>query len=196
MKPNASTKGKVNRKRTQRELVFYVEPSSLARSEKDLRTTTEETYEGLLWLFTNIINTTFMKGTERFQQTIQAYLTQRAENDPLFAPNLKKENKSIEECVRYILGEVRKSGCAGFADEEIFSMAVHYFDEDNIKVEETDNAHVVVNHTVELTEEEKAEARKQAIEQYQRMELAKLQTKNSKPKQKVQQVQQPTLFDF
>ncbi|EFR35404.1 hypothetical protein HMPREF9294_0931 [Porphyromonas asaccharolytica PR426713P-I] len=53
--------------------------------------------------------------------------------DPLFAPNLQKPHKNIEECILYILSEVQKSGCNGFADEEIYSMAVHYYDEDDVE---------------------------------------------------------------
>ena len=53
--------------------------------------------------------------------------------DPLFAPNLQKPHKNIEECILYILSEVQRSGCNGFADEEIYSMAVHYYDEDDIE---------------------------------------------------------------
>lgn len=138
-----------------------------------------------------------MKGTERFTRTIADYLNTRAMTDPLFAPALAKPNKSIEECVTYILNEVQKSGCAGFEDDEIFSMAVHYFDEDDIEVGKPINCNVVINHTVELTEEEKAEARKQAIEQYQRMELAKMQSRTTtKTTKKETEVKQPTLFDF
>ena len=137
-----------------------------------------------------------MKGTERFTRTIADYLNTRAMTDPLFAPNLAKPNKSIEECVTYILNEVQKSGCCGFEDDEIFSMAVHYFDEDNLEVGRAVNCNVVINHQVELTEEEKAEARQKAIEQYQRAELSKLQSRSQpKPKQE-QAIQQPTLFDF
>ncbi len=55
--------------------------------------------------------------------------------DPLFAPNLQKPHKNIEECILYILSEVQRSGCNGFADEEIYSMAVHYYDEDDIEVD-------------------------------------------------------------
>ena len=36
----------------------------------------------------------------------------------------------------------------------------HYYDEDNIEVGKYINCQVVVNHTIALTEEEKAEARK------------------------------------
>ena len=123
-----------------------------------------------------------MKGTEHFTRTIAEYLNQRAMTDPLFAPNLAKPNKNIEECVTYILNEVQKSGCNGFDDDEIYSMAVHYYDEDNIEVGKPINCQVAVNHVVELTEEEKAEARQEAIKQYQREELAKIQKRNERPK--------------
>ena len=123
-----------------------------------------------------------MKGTEHFTRTIAEYLNQRAATDPLFAPNLMKPHKNIEECVTYILNEVQKSGCNGFDDDEIYSMAVHYYDEDNIEVGKLINCQVAVNHVVELTEEEKAEARQEAIKQYQREELAKIQKRNERPK--------------
>ena len=148
-----------------------------------------------------------MKGTEHFTRTIAEYLNQRAMTDPLFAPNLMKPNKNIEECITYILNEVQKSGCNGFDDdnellrallEKIFSMAVHYYDEDDIEVGKAVSCQVAVNHVVELTEEEKAEARQEAIKQYQREELAKIQSRNARVKKTesvVTQVQ-PSLFDF
>ncbi|EEK15947.1 hypothetical protein PORUE0001_0214 [Porphyromonas uenonis 60-3] len=108
-----------------------------------------------------------MKGTEHFTRTIAEYLNQRAITDPLFAPNLQKPNKSIEECITYILNEVQRSGCNGFADDEIYSMAVHYYDEDNIEVGNPISCRVAVNHVVELTEKEKAEARQEALHRYQ-----------------------------
>ena len=148
-----------------------------------------------------------MKGTEHFTRTIAEYLNQRAMTDPLFAPNLMKPNKNIEECITYILNEVQKSGCNGFDDddellrawlEKIFSMAVHYYDEDDIEVGKAVSCQVAVNHIVELTEEEKAEARQEAIKQYQREELAKIQSRNARVKKTenaTTQVQ-PSLFDF
>ena len=148
-----------------------------------------------------------MKGTEHFTRTIAEYLNQRAMADPLFAPNLMKPNKNIEECIIYILNEVQKSGCNGFDDddellraqlEKIFSMAVHYYDEDDIEVGKAVSCQVAVNHIVELTEEEKAEARQEAIKQYQREELAKIQSRNARVKKTenaTTQVQ-PSLFDF
>ena len=148
-----------------------------------------------------------MKGTEHFTRTIAEYLNQRAMTDPLFAPNLMKPNKNIEECITYILNEVQKSGCNGFDDddellrawlEKIFSMAVHYYDEDDIEVGKAVSCQVAVNHIVELTEEEKAEARQKAIKQYQREELAKIQSRNARVKktENIATQVQPSLFDF
>lgn len=118
------------------------------------------------------------KTTDHFKRTIQAYLDSRAAEDKLFAASYNKLNKSIDECVTYILNWVRKSGCNGFTDGEIYSQAVHYYDEDDIEVGKPPKCQVVVNHAVELTEEEKVEARQQAIRQYQDGELRKLQNRS------------------
>ncbi|MDK7751052.1 Cas9 inhibitor AcrIIA9 family protein, partial [Brevibacterium sp. UMB10442] len=86
----------------------------------------------------------------------------------------------------------------GFEDDEIYSMAVHYYDEDEIEVEKEITCRVAVNHIVELTEEEKAEARQEAIKQYQREELAKIQSRNARVKktESAAPQTQPSLFDF
>ena len=116
------------------------------------------------------IHTDMNKTTDHFKRTIQAYLDNRAAEDKLFAANYNKPNKNIEDCVTYILNWV--------PDGEIYSQAVHYYDEDDIEVGKPLQCQVVVNHTVELTDEEKAEARQQAIRQYQAEELRKLQNRN------------------
>lgn len=96
-----------------------------------------------------------MKSTESFKQTIYSYLENRAKEDALFSKSFAKEKKSIDECINYILNEVKNSGCNGFTDEEIFSMAVHYYDEDDIKNVKPVNANVVVNHKVDKVEKAK-----------------------------------------
>ena len=68
-------------------------------------------------------------------------------------------------------------------------MAVHYYDEDDLEVGDAIRCNVVVNHTIVLTDEEKAEARQQALAQYQAEELRKLQdrkrvSQRTKPEQK------------
>ena len=104
-----------------------------------------------------------MKTTDYFKQTIQAYLEQRAAEDELFAPVYANPNKNIDDCITYILNTVKESGCNGFTDEEIFSMAMHYYDEPDIEVGKRMDMRVVVNHTVVLTPEEQEQARQEAM---------------------------------
>jgi len=140
-----------------------------------------------------------MNGTEQFTRTIAEYLNQRAATDPLFAPNLAKPHKNIEDCITYILKQVQQSGCNGFEDDEIYSMAIHYYDEDNLEVGSPVACHVVVNHTIVLSEEEKVEARKQAIQQFQAQELRRLQEPRqvkTKASTDSEQARQASLFDM
>jgi hypothetical protein len=104
------------------------------------------------------------KGTNAFKQTIKDYLEKRGSKDPLFARIVMKPNKNMDDCVQYILNTVQKSGCNGFTDDEVYNMAIHYFDEDNIDIGHSmRDMQVVVNHKVELTAKEKEEARERAI---------------------------------
>ena len=123
------------------------------------------------------------------------YLEQRAEEDALFAKKYRNPAKNMDECVTHILNYVQKSGCNGFTDGEIFGQAIHYYEENEIEVGKPMDCQVVVNHVVELTEEEKAEARQNAARRYQEEELRKLQNRNRPPARKVTQ-SQPSLFDL
>ncbi len=138
------------------------------------------------------------KGTRAFNKTIKAYLEERAENDALFAVKFANPSKSVEECVTYILNSVQKSGCNGFEDDEIFGMATHYYDEEEIEVGKPINCQVVVNHTVELTEEEKEQARQDAIAKLRDEEASKMRrpSQSKKATDNRTQVEQPSLFDF
>lgn len=78
--------------------------------------------------------------------TIKAYLDNMAAVDSLFAPVYQKPTKNIDNCITYILNQVKKSGCCGFSDDEIFGMALHYYQEDNIEVGSPLKCNVVVNH--------------------------------------------------
>lgn len=123
------------------------------------------------------------KGTEQFKEAIKKYLDGIAEIDDAFAEKYTAEGKTLDGCVDYILGQVQKSGCNGFADDEIYGMAVHYYEEADLKVEKSNISHVVVNHHVELTEEEKEEARKKAVAAYEQEQLRKIQDKERKEKE-------------
>ena len=139
-----------------------------------------------------------MKGTRAFTETIKEYLRQLTEYDVTFAEHYADPDKEIEDCITYIITQVQKSGCNGFEDDEIYSMAVRYYTDKGIKVgKPTENLQIAVNHVVPLTEEEKKEAHKAAIRQYQQ-ECLRRMTERNKPKAKREQttqVQQPSLFD-
>ena len=128
------------------------------------------------------------KVSQSFKDTIKAYLDQRAQSDPLFATSYQKAGKSIDECCNYIVQEVQKMHVNGLADDEVFGLAV-------------------VNHTVELTEEEKEQARKEAYDQFQKEEVAKLRSQKKEPEEKEKKkapakpkpepaFESPSLFDF
>ena len=74
-----------------------------------------------------------------FETTIQTYLENRAKTDSLFAETYKKANKSIKECCKYIYSQARKLAAGGKAvgidDATVYGWAVHYYDEDDIKVD-------------------------------------------------------------
>lgn len=138
-----------------------------------------------------------MKTTDNFKRVITEYLKQRADFDELFAVSFAKPHKNIDDCVTYILNWVQKSGCAGFCDDEIFSQAVHYYDEDSIEIGNPIDCKVAVNHIVEITEEEKEQARKDAIEQVQREYRMQLTKRKTPAKPKVQELTNtPSLFDL
>jgi hypothetical protein len=137
-----------------------------------------------------------MKGTDHFKATIRQYLDKCAAEDALFAVSYHKADKNLDDCITYILNEVQCSGCNGFADEEIYGMAVHYYDEDDIEVGKPVTCRVAVNHVVELTEEEKQQARMDAMRQVQNETYTRLkQSKSSAHKTSTSSIpNQLTLF--
>ena len=125
------------------------------------------------------------KATDYFKQTIQSYLQRRAQEDELFAPRYANPKKNIDDCITFILNYVKQSGCNGFADDEIYSLAMHYYEKGAFDIgKPLTNCKVVVNHTIVLTEEEKAEARRQAMqkatdEAYRKITQGKNKTKKA-----------------
>lgn len=78
----------------------------------------------------------------QFENTIKNYLDSRAKEDSLFAETYKKENKSIEECCKYIMQQAQKmynkrvNGGIAIDRKTVYGWAVHYYDEDDIKLED------------------------------------------------------------
>ena len=134
----------------------------------------------------------------KFEEAIKTHLEQRAKEDSLFAVSLAKPNKSITECCSYILGEARKRGNAvAMSDEEVFGMAVHYYDEDDIKVAKLPTgvkSSVSTSKPAELSETDKEEARLAALKRLEEEQYALIKKRPTKAKKEDAEVQQMNLF--
>ena len=128
--------------------------------------------------------------------------------DELFAVAYKKKNKNIDECFAYIMGEALKEsspvvpgveGC-GMDNDVVYGMAVHYYDEDDIKVNKLpSNVRASASTTtpakpVKLTEEDEKQAREEAIKRLTEEQYILLKKKPSRSKKEVTEVQQMSLF--
>lgn len=148
---------------------------------------------------------------KEFKQIIRNYLDNRAKTDELFAVAYAKPNKNIDECLNYIFGEAKKQGnVVGLPDDVVFGWAVHYYDEDDIKINPLpNNVKAAAKASVELTEADKEKARELAIEQYKQQcienlrkaeeERARKEEEKRKAriaKRKEQEKFAPSLFDF
>lgn len=141
-----------------------------------------------------------MSKQDSFKEAIKSYLDERAKTDELFAKSYSKPNKSIDECCSYIMGEAKKRGNAvAISDAEVFGMAVHYYDEDNIKVNKMPanvkaSVSSSISKPVELTDEDKEAARKAALKRLEEEQHALLRKKPTKAKKEATEVQQMSLF--
>lgn len=134
-----------------------------------------------------------------FKEAIKSYLDERAGTDELFAKSYAKENKNLDECCSYIMGEARKRGNAvAMSDTEVFGLAVHYYDEDDIKVNKlpagTRTVASTLPQSVKLTEEDKKKAREEAIKRLTEEQYVLLKKKPLRGKKEAMEVQQMSLF--
>lgn len=137
-----------------------------------------------------------MDGTKHFKAIIKNFLDKRAEEDSLFREKYESSNRTIDDVVTYILNQVYASGCNGFSDDEIYSMAVHIIDEPDEKIGQCRKCRVVTNIRHELTEEEKKQQREIAIKEFRAQEIERQRTQNHRVK-KVQtaSIITPSLFE-
>ena len=148
------------------------------------------------------MTTEFKSAKER----IKDYLDERASKDELFAKSYAKTNKNIDECYDYIVGEARKqckdSDSVCISDDVVYGWAVHYYDEDNIKVGRSTES----KESTELSDADKKkvleEARKKAYQTNKMASNANKKASESKKNSadannsKPAKIQQLNLFDF
>ena len=138
------------------------------------------------------------KSVDFFKKNIQEYLEHRSANDELFAITYKKENKNIDDCAKYIINEVQKSKRIAFENDEIYSLAVHYYDEDDIVINDNKitGVDIVSPGTYIPTEEDKIEAKQKAITGLIDEERSKMKSKTNKKIEEHPTAIQSTLFNF
>ncbi|MEC3881991.1 PcfK-like family protein [Parapedobacter sp. 10938] len=119
-----------------------------------------------------------MKVSESFKTIIWQQLQLIAQTNGQLAEAISKEDKKLDDCIKYIIMNVQKSGINGFADEEVFDMAIDYYLTEKVDLKGDIKCKVVVNRMVQLTDEEKKKAKEDALNALIKSETQRL----SKPK--------------
>lgn len=119
------------------------------------------------------------KGTEAFKKAIMDNLRLECKTDRLLFDRIKNnKEKNIDDCITYIFNQVRKSGCIGYAEDEIYQLARHYYDEDDIEVgQPITQGEVIVNRQIALSPKEIADAKEKAVREIISEEKARLKKK-------------------
>ena len=90
-----------------------------------------------------------------FKEIIKAHLDKMAEQDAAFKARYELENKTLDTCVKYIFQEAQKQktgNCAAIEDDVVYGWAVHYYQEDNLTI---DNVKAKVVHKADKPKVEK-----------------------------------------
>ena len=96
---------------------------------------------------------------QAYKSAIIGYLRERCKTDTYLAEACKKENKSLDGCIKYIVEQARKkaeNNVAVIPDAEVFEWAVHYILEDSLNCESGKNSEEkTAEKSVESPEKEK-----------------------------------------
>lgn len=152
-----------------------------------------------------------MKQNSEIKDAVETYLDNRAKTDELFAAAYAKPHKNIDECMTYIIGEAHKMGgqAVYVPDEVVYGWAVHYYDEDDIKIEKIKAPKHTTKYNIpfdKLSDEDKEKAMNLARNEYRIQCLTKIKAEEEakaakaaeRKKAKMEQANaaQQSLFDF
>ena len=147
-----------------------------------------------------------MKSNNAAIVAMQQMLQKRCIAEPTFAIKMANPNKSMEGAINHLCKTIQKSGLCMIDDMTVENILVDYFDEDNIEDGGTPiNCNIVVSKP-ELSDEDKAELKEQAMAQYKEEQLRELRRQSqprtqpkptaTAPKAGEEINVQPSLFDF
>ena len=145
-----------------------------------------------------------MKSNNAAIAAMQQMLQERCIAEPAFAIKMANPMKSMEGAVNYLCMTIQKSGLCCVDDTTVMNILVHYFDENEIEHCGNVNCNIVVSKP-ELSDEDKAELKEQAMEQYKHEQLREIRRQSapkaqpkstSAPKAGEEINVQPSLFDL
>ena len=103
---------------------------------------------------------------QAYKSAIIGYLRERCKTDTYLAEACKKENKSLDGCIKYIVEQARKkaeNNVAVILDEEVYDWAVHYILEDSLNCESGKKSEEkTAEKSVESPEKEKSVSTKKS----------------------------------
>lgn len=124
---------------------------------------------------------TTMNGNDSAIRAMQQILQEHLLTEPAFAVKLANPQRSIEKAIAYVCNSVKEMGVCVLDDASVKNLLLHYYDgdveEDSIK---SINCNIVVSKP-ELSDEDKAELREQAMREYKEEQLRAIR-RQSQPK--------------
>jgi hypothetical protein len=145
-----------------------------------------------------------MKSNNAAIAAMQQMLQERCIAEPMFAIKMANPLKSMEGAVNYLCATIQKSGMCCVDEGTVMNILVHYFDENEIEDCGKVNCDIVVSKP-ELSDEDKAELKEQAMEQYREEQLREIRRQSAPkvqpklttaPKAGEEINVQPSLFDL
>lgn len=132
-----------------------------------------------------------------FALAIKTYLDRRATEDKMFAESYANPKKSIAECCDFIVSEVKRQNRTAMTDDEVYGLAVHYYDEaDPGRIDKG----IASRAAIVIPGDDKERLRAEAIEEYKRQCIEEIKNKENKlstisaNKRKEDKAELPTLF--
>lgn len=132
-----------------------------------------------------------------FVEAIKSYLDRRAEEDKMFAESYANPKKNIIECCDFIVSEVKRQNRTAMTDDEVYGLAVHYYDEaDSGRIDKG----IASRAAIVIPGDDKERLRADAIEEYKRQCIEEIKNKENKlsaisaNKRKEDKAELPTLF--
>ena len=132
-----------------------------------------------------------------FAEAIKSYLDRRVSEDKMFAESYADPKKSIAECCDFIVSEVKRQSRTVMTDDEVYGLAVHYYDEaDPGRIDKG----ILSRAAIVIPGDDKERLMAEAIKEYKRQCIEEIENKENKlsaisaSKRKEDKAELPTLF--